>query len=465
MRNIWLEMLRRHPSGDVVVTDARTLSRNDLVEEMTLWDRVLTANKVRAGDVVAIVGDFFPATISLLFALLERGCIVLPQIKRGAVTNTNFQAHQRRSVAIAQATTVVEFASDTNWVINRTGYETNHAFFDELRRRGHAGVVLFSSGSTGESKGVVLDAEFLVEKFETSRAAAARTLTFLLFDHIGGLNTLLATVLTGGTVIVPPARDVETVCRTIEQQRVEVLPTAPTFLRVLLMADAAERYDLSSLRLITYGAEPMYDVTLRALNKRFPNIRLKQTYGLTELGIFSTSSRSNDSLWVKVGGTGVETKVVDNLLYVRSSSAMLGYLNAAQPFDADGWYCTGDLVEVDGPYLRILGRQNEIINVGGEKLFPVEVENTIMELENVSDVTVSGKRNAVMGEVVIASVVLTDETEDPAHFSSRARAFCLSRLPEYKVPMLFQIVDVLARSQRFKKVRRRASDVPPKAST
>ena len=96
---------------------------------------------------------------------------------------------------------------------------------------------------------------------------------------------------------------------------------------------------------MTYGTEPMPESTLKAMHKILPNVRLKQTYGLSELGIMPTKSEDNTSLYMKLGGDGFETKIVDDILYIRAKSAMLGYLNAPSPFDKDGWFNTKDKVE------------------------------------------------------------------------------------------------------------------------
>ena len=116
------------------------------------------------------------------------------------------------------------------------------------------------------------------------------------------------------------------------------------------------------------GPQGMPESTLQHLHKVLPDVRLKQTYGLSELGILRSKSKSSDSLWVKVGGEDYETKIVDGILWIRARSAMLGYLNAPSPFTEDGWFITGDAVEVDGEYIKILGRKSELINVGGEKV-------------------------------------------------------------------------------------------------
>jgi acyl-coenzyme A synthetase/AMP-(fatty) acid ligase len=221
---------------------------------------------------------------------------------------------------------------------------------------------------------------------------------------------------------------------------------------MLLISGVPDEYDLSSLELITYGTEPMPPSTLEILNRVFPKVRLKQTYGLSELGIMPTCSLDSQSLWMKVGGGDCETKVNGGTLWVRTRTAMLGYLNAPSPFDADGWYDTGDVVESKGDYLRIVGRLSERINVGGEKVDPAEVENVLLQMDNIADATVSGRPNPLTGSVVVATVRL-HAPEDKDHLEGRLLEFCRERLAEHKIPVLVQISDREQHNARFKKVR------------
>jgi acyl-coenzyme A synthetase/AMP-(fatty) acid ligase len=221
---------------------------------------------------------------------------------------------------------------------------------------------------------------------------------------------------------------------------------------MLIISRMHERHDCSSLRLITYGTEPMPTTTLHAVHRAFPGVRLKQTYGLTELGVLPTRSRASGSLWLEVGGVGCEARVVDGVLWVRSQTAMLGYLNAPSPFDADGWYNTQDMVDVDGPYIRILGRTTELINVGGQKVYPAEVESALLELDNVCEATVWGEANPVTGQVVAARVTLA-QPEDQESFERRLHRFCRERLAAYKIPLIVEIVAGGHHGQRFKKIR------------
>jgi acyl-coenzyme A synthetase/AMP-(fatty) acid ligase len=327
----------------------------------------------------------------------------------------------------------------------------DHPLLLGLRDCGHPGLIVFSSGSTGKSKGTVHDFSKLLDKFRVPRKAK-RMLSFLLFDHLGGTNTVLYILSNGGTVVTVQSRNPEDVCRIIEKHRVQVLPTSPTFLKLLLLSEAYTRYDLSSLELVTYGTEPMSESTLKRFHELFPKVDLQQTYGLTELGVLRSKSKSPDSLWVKIGGEGFETRVVQGLLEIKAHTAMLGYLNAPSPFTSDGWLITGDAVEVDGEYMLIKGRASELINVGGEKVYPAEVEDVLMQMPNVRDVVVSGESNPITGQIVAAHFNLA-EPEDLTHLRQRVREYCRGRLPAYKTPVRIGIVTEGPYSPRFKKLR------------
>jgi long-chain acyl-CoA synthetase len=311
---------------------------------------------------------------------------------------------------------------------------------------------LFSSGSTGQSKAAVHDIVGMLGKFKVRRHAR-RAITFLLYDHIGGFNTMLYQLSNAGCIVTVQNRDPDTVLRAVERHKVELLPTSPTFINLILLGEAYRRYDLSSLKTVTYGTEPMPESTLRRFHQVLPHVELQQTYGLSEVGILRSKSRSSDSLWVKLGGEGFQTRVVDDILQIKAESAMLGYLNAPSPFSDDGWFNTGDKVEVDGDYFRILGRQSEIINVGGQKVYPAQVESVVQEMPEVAEVSVYGEKNAIMGQIVCAAIRLS-ESRDSRQFHHELRQFCRQRLQEFQIPVRVTLVENAMHGERFKKNRR-----------
>ena len=155
---------------------------------------------------------------------------------------------------------------------------------------------------------------------------------------------------------------------------------------------------------------------------------------------------------VKIGGEDYETKVVDDRLFIRARTSMLGYLNAPSPFDEDGWFDTGDAIIEEGEYYRILGRESDIINVGGQKVFPAEVEKVIAELPGVVDVAVRGEEHMILGQVVVATV----QMEEPRPATEVKRAIskhAKGRLQRFMVPAKVEVVTDSPVNYRFKKVR------------
>jgi long-chain acyl-CoA synthetase len=224
-------------------------------------------------------------------------------------------------------------------------------------------------------------------------------------------------------------------------------------MNLILLSEAYCRYDLSSLKVVTYGTEPMPESTLRRFHELLPHIELQQTYGLSEVGILRSKSRSSNSLWVKLGGEGFQTRVVDDILQIKAESAMLGYLNAPSPFTEDGWFNTDDKVEVDGDYFRILGRHSEIINVGGQKVYPAQVESVVQEMPEVAEVSVYGEKNAITGQIPCAAVRLR-EPRDARQFHRELRQFCRQRLQQFEIPVRVMLVENAMHGERFKKNRR-----------
>jgi len=420
-------------------------SYRDLSERVAECRRQLVDTGVEAGDVVTVEGDYSLESVAVFLALTEHRCIVVP-----LSTDTAPLHEQCRNVAMVQWRIEARVGPCR---FSRVAERADHELYDEVRQRAHPGLVLFTSGSTGTSKGAVHDLAVLLEKFEPRRLAL-RTIVFLQLDHIGGVNTLLYTLANGGAVIAPSSRSPSVVCEAIARHRAQLLPTSPTFLNLLLLTEAYRQFDCSSLERITYGTEPMPQSTLDRVREQFPAVVLQQTYGMTELGILRSKSREDGSLWVSVGGEGFQTKVVDGRLFIKARSAMLGYLNAPDPFDADGFLDTGDAVLVDGKWLRILGRTTELINVGGHKVYPAEEESALLEVDGVRDAVVSPVPHPLMGSVVAAAVRL-DREEPLAEFKRRMRTFLRDRLPPYAIPAKLTVSEEDLHSARFKRIRRR----------
>lgn len=397
--------------------------------------KTVDLSSVNPGDVVAIIGDFNPESILTLLCLIDLGAIVVPL----TVETANQHGYFFESALVD---IVIE-----NGTVSRRIHDNSNELIKMLRNKGHSGLILFSTGTTGRPKAILHDLTLFLKRFETPRPTL-RTISFLLFDHIGGINTLLHTLFNKGVVIAPEFRTVDSVLETCKKYDVEVLPTTPTFLRMMLMSGSVPSKVPECLRLITYGTERMDQPTLDELCALLPNVDFRQTFGMSELGIVRVKSENRNSLYMKIGGEGIATRVVDNVLQIRSQSRMLGYLNAPDPFDIEGWYNTKDIVEVKENYYKIVGRTTEVINVGGLKFMASEVERVALEFPNVSLVKAVPKNNPITGQHV---ELLVQPTPNTIVDKDALMAFLKNRLQPHMVPKRIHQENVHV-GHRFKKI-------------
>ena len=391
-------------------------------------------SNVRKGDVVAIIGDFNPSSILTLLRLIDIGVVVVPL--------TVETRHEHEYFFESALVDVVIDGTD----VKRRSHSQKHEFIEKLRELGHAGLVLFSTGTTGRPKAILHNLTLFLKRFETPRPTL-KTINFLLFDHIGGINTLLPTLFNKGVVVAPESRTVDSILETCRKFYVEVLPTTPTFLRMMLMSGAVPSKVPDCLKVITYGTERMDQPTLDELCKLLPKVDFRQTFGMSELGIVRVKSEAKDSLYMKIGGEGVETRVVDGVLQIRSSSRMLGYLNAPSPFDAEGWYDTKDVVEVKESFYKVTGRISDVINVGGLKFMASEVERVALEFPNVALVKVTPKPNPITGQHV---ELLVQPTSEASIDKVSLLDFLKDKLQPHMVPKRVRVESVNV-GHRFKK--------------
>lgn len=442
MLDLLEERFRGAAGKCALVAGDNSFTYGDLLQEMADWREKLTAEGVSAGSVVLLKGDFTLASVGALFALMRLEAIII------LLAPASFEKEQEFS-EVGRAQFVVDTMAGQ---IVPASHDGSHLLYTKLREAREPGIVLFSSGSTGVSKATVHSAPRLLQKFRP-QGKDLRTLAFLLFDHIAGLDTLFYSLANTSMLVLPAVRTPDEVCRLIDKHRVQVLPTAPSFINLLLLSGAIERHDLSSLEIVTYGSEMMAQGTLERCAAALPHVRILQKYGTSETGAFPTRSQSNTSTWLKLGGEGFEWRVRDGLFETRTSSTMLGYLNAPSPFTEDGYFMTGDRVEVDGEYVRFLGRDSDIINVGGQKVFPAEVESLIGEMPEVSEVAVYGEPHAILGAAVVARICPSADIA-PSELRKAVRTHLVGRIEPYKIPQKIILSDQPLTTGRFKTIRK-----------
>ena len=437
-----LDKFKSFNSKNAIVFEDRIYTYEEFIKQIKDYKNILDKHNI-SSKVVVILGDYSFYNLALFFALYENKNIIVP-------ITSNIKKVQDDFIKESFCQTIIK-TDEKNLLIQNLKTTFSHNIIDNLREKNSSGLILFSSGSTGKPKAMIHNLDTLIDSFKDKKEKSMNMLVFLMFDHIGGLNTVFNALFMGACLIIPKIKDAKTICELIEKYKIMVLPSSPTFLNLILISEEYKNYDLSSLRMITYGTETMPQSLLLKLKEVFPKVKFLQTFGTSETGISTTSSKSSNSLFMKLEDINGEYKIVENELWLRSKTQVLGYLNASMDsFTSDGWFKTGDLVEVDGEYIKIIGRAKEVINVGGQKVLPSEVESIILEMEEISDCMVYGEKNAITGQTVVCDVVLNQEIEN---IKKRVRVFCKDRLDTYKIPTKVNVVDKTNFSDRFKKIR------------
>jgi HIP---CoA ligase len=326
--------------------------------------------------------------------------------------------------------------------------------------------VLFTSGTTGSPKGVLMThAQTLRQFSDWCDMAGLRTgdryLIVNPFFHMFGYKAgCLASLMRGATIIPKPVLDVDDLLRTVTAESVTVLPGPPTLYQSILDHPDLDHYDLSSLRLAVTGAADIPVELIRRMHEELPFRLIVTGYGLTEGGTLTATAPDDDfeTIATTVGRArpGMELRIADDdgveqptgdpgEVLVRGYSVMRGYLDdpaeTARAIDPDGWLHTGDLGTLDERgCLRIVGRKKDMFIVGGFNAYPAEIENLLLGHPAVGRAAVVGMPDARLGEVGMAFVVLAPGAQArPEELIEWARG----AMANYKAPRAIEIVDDL----------------------
>ncbi len=417
---------------------------SDLKNQIEKFRTILNKEILKNQNIV-IYSDYNFYSISLLLLLSEFPVNIIPIVK---TTEKEFS----EKINSCMPNKIISFDNNGSLDIKNIDIISNNSKdYSIYTIKGDTGIVLFSSGTTGSPKIMIQNFSKLISSINKPRKK--RSLIFiilLMFDHIGGLNTLLNCLISGSPFVIPKDRAPSTILDLIEKNQINVLPTTPTFLNLLLIDDNFELSRLSSLKLITYGTERMSEVLLKKLNTFLPNVKLLQTFGTSETGILQTVSKSSNSLYFKIVDENKDFKIENGELFLRSTTSVKGYLNHSnENFKEDGWYATGDLVEIDKDnFIKIIGRKSKIINVGGLKVFPSEIEEVLNSIEGVLDSTVYGQKNNITGNIVCAKI--QTNSNEKKLLKVLIKKICRKKLDKFKIPVKIQFEE-LAINNRGKK--------------
>lgn len=327
-----------------------------------------------------------------------------------------------------------------------------------------------TSGTTGKAKGVVYTHGSMLNLIETVRGMygyeeGQRYQFIAQLFHSAAIGAHLS-LCTGGTIILMAQFSVTNYMQSLVREKVTAISVVPTVLKWILDEMDRNHYDLSNISVVRYSTCPIPAVLLaRAVDKL--HCRFYQSYGMTKMGSIVTTLQPEDHLSSRASKLstvgrpipGAEVKIVDEdgkecavgetgEIVVKAPGKMLGYLSRpdlnAKAF-TDGWYHTRDMgfLDEDG-YLTISGRADDLIISGGENIYPGEVTNVIMRLnEDVSEVAVYGVPDDTWGEHVKASVVLTPESKLTVE---ELKAFCKANMPSFRVPKEIEFLSSLPKN-------------------
>jgi len=308
-------------------------------------------------------------------------------------------------------------------------------------------IFMMTSGTTGKPKIAAHTLDSLLARVRAGRDAQAMKDGKWLLTYqptsFAGVQVQLTAALTGGLIVSPEQRNPGGFHEAAKHWQVTQISATPTFWRAFLMvANPAEL----ALKQITLGGEASDQATLDRIKAAFPNARVSHVYASTEAGVVFAVHDGREGFpaaWLDRDGQGVQVRIRDGFLQIKTAAAMKGYVTeSAQPLLDDGWLGTADLCEIVGDRVRILGRQDSTINVAGSKVYPLAVEAVLLAQPGVVEARVYGVPNPVSGALVGADVVLA-EGEDKDAARGRILAACREQLAGYQVPRVFKIVDAI----------------------
>ncbi len=481
------EKMDRCPNATFLVANRRYTWR-DIEQSAQIIAKDLQRLGVYKGSHVALCGSNSPNWIMTFFAIQKLGAVALL---------INYDLKAKEIVQLAQIGDITHFClgdmpgvsqreafadelagpdSHIRWVYDmgsqvdfskRYGeYESLVGQFQEKVEADDASVVIFSSGTTGKPKGVLLSAYNVLNAAaataeNTRMTARDRNCQILPLFHIFGFTgSLFACAIAGAEVHIPENMRTETILAHVQRERCTLLHSVPTMMLALVHSKEFTSEKVASVRCSLLGGAAATEAQVVLLRKHFPNTHFMAAYGLTELAIATESAYedtldhvantigkplANIQVSVRDMATGRECKrdgSETGEILLKGYNMMVCYYKLEldrQDFNDEGWLCTGDLgyIDPDG-YVHLVGRKKEIIIRGGENIIPNEIASAISEHEAIADVKVLGLPDAFYGEIVGAAILL----KDGADFrEEEMRAFLAPRLAKYKIPAHFVVYD------------------------
>ena len=460
------------PESEAIVDGAMRLSYRDLNRRVDQLAGGLTARGIHAGDRVALILANRVEAIVCVLAISRIGAVVVPigtRLRRPEIEY--IVADAQASALIYESAYESELprpdhgpASAMRFCVGPS--QAGFASFDDLlvdspvapfasRSEEDLFGILYTSGTTGQPKGAMLTHLGAVHSalhwFEClGLGHGERTLLCIPWSHVAGLcGVVLPFLQEGGRLVLMREFGRRAFLELVAEEHFTHALLVPAMYGLCLLEPDLKRFDLSSWRLGVYGSAPMPEATIRRFAEAVPHLVMCNAYGATETTSPATIMPPGDGIAHsesigKVVPCG-EIRVMDETsrelppgeggeLWIAGPMVVPGYwrndVANADSF-ASGFWKSGDIGSIDADgYVCIADRKKDMINRGGFKIYPAEVENVLSEYQHVVEAAVVGRPDDILGERVVAFINATD----PAITEQAIREYCTTRLADYKVP-------------------------------
>ena len=318
--------------------------------------------------------------------------------------------------------------------------------------------IIATSGTTGIPKLLVHSLAELSGSVKRNTGKGKEFNWGLMYDlsKYAGLQVYLQSLLGGSSLLIPDQQlSLDKQIVFLAENNCNALSATPTLWRKILMSPQSRNL---VLRQITLGGEIVDQSIINALDKHFSNAKIAHIYASTEAGVgFSVTDKlaGFPEHFLTEGPQNVSLKVVENRLFIKSEKTANRQLNNPHLKDHDDYVDTGDMLSYDNNRYYFLGRASGLINVGGNKVHPEEVEQHLLSHEAVKMAYVYAKSSHLMGNLVACDLVIDESREkDNTELKKQIRTFCSQSLPQWKVPALIRFVDNIDVSLSGKQVRK-----------
>jgi acyl-CoA synthetase (AMP-forming)/AMP-acid ligase II len=315
-----------------------------------------------------------------------------------------------------------------SFILNNTNSEDDNGILDFINKiRNNESITFTTSGTTGEPKEIIHSYDILVKNIKI-KDDLKNTVWGLTYDwtKIAGSQVILQSYLNGGKIVNLFKKSYSEIIHLIKEYGITHISATPTFYRLL------GNVIFENVKQVTLGGEVVNSNVITHIEKVFPNAKITNIYALTEFGTLLTSNKDYFEFSEKIS---IFVKIKNNTIFIKQNNE---------------WIDTGDVIEWLGETkFKIIGRETNMINVGGVKVNPIKVEEIINELDYVSNSIVYGKENSVMGMIVAADVVLTNNIT-----VKQIKNDLIEKLNQYEIPLKINIVDTIKINSNGKLIRK-----------